>query len=339
VSETKQAEAKPSGGGGINAWIGKKSAAGGLQAASPGQPLEVELDLLDANPKQPRQEMEEGALLELVDSIRLYGVIQPITVTRQGARYTILAGHRRTEAMRRLRDMAPPEERARWSRIPATDRGPTAADQLAELALTENLLRDDLRPIESAEALAGLKAARELTTEQLAEHLGLELTKTKRLLQLAGAPPAIRTAMGRGLMVEVEAEPGAKPRREHRHLELSHALLILKAHGHWTKTKPKKAADLTRALIERVLQEGWPHRRLKEHVDNLVDGKPSATEEPASEAGQGGAPADTRKGSAPFQTDDKRLVVFRGRLAESTPDERAALRGLLTELLTQLDGP
>ncbi len=324
---------------GINNWLKKKAAAGVLPATT-GQPLEVDLDLLDPNPKQPRQEWDETALTELADSIRMYGVIQPITVTRgEGGRYIILAGERRTRAVRHLRDTATtPEEKARWSKVPATDRGPTANDQLAELALTENLLRDDLRPIETAEALAALKESRQLTTEQVAESLGLELTKTKRLLQLAGAPPAVRTAMGRGLMVEVEAEPGAKPRREHRHLELSHALLILKAHGHWTKTKPKKAADLTRALVERVLQEGWPHRRLKEHVDHLVDGKPSATEETASEAGQGGAPDNTRKGSAPFQTDDKRLVVFRGRLAESTPEERATLRGLLTDLLTQLQG-
>lgn len=328
---------------GINTWLKKKVAAGAVApAAGVGQPLEVDLDQLDPNPKQPRQEWDETALAELAESIRMYGIIQPITVTRQSSgRYIILAGERRTRAVRHLRDAATsPEEKARWSKVPATDRGPTANEQLAELALTENLLRDDLRPMETAEALAALKEARQLTTEQVAESLGIELTKTKRLLQLAGAPPAVRVAMGKGLMVEVsDGEPGAKARREHRHLELGHALLVLRAHSHWTRAKPKKAVDLTRTLIERVLSEGWPHRRLKEHVDNLVEGKPSATEEAASEAGQGGAPADTRKGSAPFQSDDKRLVVFRSRLSEASAEERAALKGLLSELLQQLAGP
>lgn len=325
--------------GGINTWLNKKIATGAAQAQTAGQPLEVELDQLDPNPKQPRQVMDEAALSELMDSLRLYGLLQPISVTRQASgRFIILAGHRRTEAMRRLRDAAPPAEKAKWSKIAATDRGPTAADQLAELALTENLLRDDLRPMETAEALADLRASREYTTEQVAEHLGLELTKTKRLLQLAGAPPAVREALGKGLMIEVsdETTSSGKPKREHRHLELSHALLVLRAHGHWQRTKPKKAAELARALCERVLTEGWPLRRLKDHVDSIMEGKPSATENAASEAGQGDAPATTQKSSAPFQTDDKRLVVFRSRLSEASAEDKAALKGLLSELLKQL---
>jgi len=330
-------------GGGINSWLKKKTAAGSLVAAAGvGQPLEVDLDLLDPNPKQPRREWDPDALAELVDSVRMYGIIQPISVTRQASgRYIILAGERRSRAFRQLRDNAStPEEKARWSKIPASDRGATANDQLAELALTENLLRDDLRPMETAEALADLKENRQLTTEQVAESLGLELTKTKRLLQLASAPPAVRLALGKGLMVEVsdgDGEPGAKPRREHRTLELSHALLVLRAHSHWSRTKPKKAVDLTRALVERVLVELWPHRRLKEYVDNLIEGKPSATEGAASEAGQGEAPATTnQKSSAPFQTDEKRLLVYRSRLSEASAEDKAALKGLLSELMKQL---
>lgn len=329
--------------GGINSWVKKKAAAGALVAAAGvGQPLEVDLDLLDPNPKQPRREWDPDALAELVESIRMYGAIQPISVTRQGSgRYIILAGERRSRAYRQLRDTATtPEEKARWSKIPASDRGATATDQLAELALTENLLRDDLRPMETAEALADLKENRQLTTEQVAESLGLEHTKTKRLLQLASAPPAVRLALGKGLMVEVsdgDGEPGAKPRREHRTLELSHALLVLRAHSHWSRAKPKKAVDLTRALVERVLVELWPHRRLKEYVDNLIEGKPSATEGAASEAGQGEAPATTsQKSSAPFQTDEKRLLVYRSRLSEASAEDKAALKGLLSELMKQL---
>lgn len=321
--------------GGINTWLNKKIAGGGVGQGPTGQPLEVELDLLDPNPKQPRQAMDDAALAELVDSIRLYGLIQPISVTRQSSgRYIILAGHRRTEAMRRLRDAAPEAEKARWSRIAATDRGPTAVDQLAELALTENLLRDDLRPLETAEALADLRSSREFSTEQLAEHLGLELTKTKRLLQLAGAPPAVRDALGKGLMVELgdETTTGGKPKREHRHLELSHALLVLRAHAHWQRAKPKKAVDLTRALCERVLLEGWPLRRLKSHVDGLLSGGPET--KPAEEGAEAAASTPTRR--ALFSTDEHRLVVHRTRLATADESEKAALRQSLNELLAEL---
>jgi ParB/RepB/Spo0J family partition protein len=337
VSETTSP--KPS--AGINTWLTKKIASGGIGQGATGQPLEVDIDLLDANPKQPRQEMDEEALAELVDSIRLYGLVQPISVTRQAdGRYIILAGHRRTEAIRRLRDGASAEDRAKWTKVPATDRGPTAMDQLAELALTENLLRDDLRPMETAEALSDLRATRQLSTEQLAEHLGLELTKTKRLLQLAGAPPSVREALGKGLMVQTSEEVTAsgKPRREHRHLELSHALHVLKAYGHWQRTKPKKALDLTRSLIERVLAEGWPLRRLKDHVDSLVAGKVDSRQETAGE----GAPAETtptetsHKSHALFLSDGERLVVHRTRLPDASAEEKAALRGALKDLLAQL---
>lgn len=338
MSETTP-EVAPS--GGINTWLGKKVAAGSIASSPTGTPLEVDLSLLDPNPKQPRLEMEPEALAELKDSIRLFGLIQAITVTRTAAgRFIILAGHRRAEAYRQLlAEATTPSEKARWSRIPVSDRGPTATEQLAELALTENLFRDDLRPIETAEALADLKEARKLTTEQLAEHLGLDVTKTKRYLQLAGAPPAVRKALANGLMVEVSDEntSGGKPRREHRTLELSHALLILRAFSHWQRTKPKKATDLARTLIERVLSEGWPQRKLKEHVDALIEGRAPAPESAPSEAGEGATPArPAPRKSGLFQADEARVVVHRAKLAEASKEERTALRALLTELLSQL---
>jgi ParB/RepB/Spo0J family partition protein len=286
--------------------------------------------------------MEPEALAELRESIRLYGLIQPISVTRtSGGRFIILAGHRRAEAYRQLLDAATtPAEKERWSRIPVTDRGPTATEQLAELALTENLFRDDLRPVETAEALADLKETRKLSTEQLAEHLGLEVTKTKRYLQLAGAPPAIRTALAKGIMVEVsdETTPNGKPRREHRTLELSHALLILRAYGHWQRARPKKAAELARALVERVLGEGWPQRKLKDHVDALLEGRAPAPEVAPSEAGEGTTPPaePAPRKSSLYQADASRVVIHRAKLAEASKEDRDALAGLLSELLEQL---
>lgn len=319
---------------GINTWLSKKISHGGVGQGAAGQPLEVDLDLLDPNPKQPRHLMDDDALTELVDSIRLYGIIQPIAVTRHSnGRFIILAGHRRVEAMRRLRDAAKPEERARWAKIPATDRGPTASDQLAELALTENLLRDDLRPMETADALSDLKSSRSMSTEQLAEHLGLELTKTKRLLQLAAAPPSVKDALGKGLMVEAsdETTPGGKPRREHRHLELSHALLVLRAYTHWSRAKPKKAADLARALTGRVLTEGWPLRRLKDHVDALTSAETKPRSEPQAPGNEPSLTAGMHGGL--FTDDDHRLVVHKSRITEASMDERKALRETLLALL------
>lgn len=323
---------------GINAWIKKTAAGGPVATQSSGTPMMVDLDLLDTNPEQPRQAVDAEWIAELAASIRMQGQIQSITVSRQpSGRYFVIAGHCRTDAFRLLRDSATDDtERARWSRIAAMDRGPATVDQLGELALTENLLRENLRPMDTAQALAKLRDRHSLSTEDLAERLGMDLTKTKRYLQLAGAPLVLSQALAKGLMVEVgdsndDKTDTGKPRREHRNLELHHALLLMRAHAFWTRTKPKKAADLIRALIERVLVEGWTHRRLKDHVDALChEGK-------ASETGDGGAPASTRpKTSQLYQNNDEKLVVNRTRLAEAAPEERASLRDLLQELITSL---
>lgn len=336
MSETTNTNTKSTG---INHWL--KKGVAGAASQTPGTPLEVDIDLLDANPDQPRQEMDEEELQDLQESVRQYGLIQPITVTRQpGGRFTIIAGHRRTTVVRRLRDSAPDDAtRKRWSTIQATDRGPTATESLAELAITENVQRSDLRPMETAEAIAKLQQTKSLTTEALAQKLNFDLTKTKRYLQLAGAPPAIREALGRGLMVELDdgPTPSGKPKREHRRLEMGHALLVLKVYGHYSRTKPKKAAELTRTLAERVLAEGWPHRKLKDHVDQLLEGRSPQTPEPAQDgAGEGTSPAAAPSAPSLFQDDPKRLVIHRARLADATPDQRASLRAVLADLLAQL---
>lgn len=319
---------------GINAWIGKRSEQASSPPAGQGVSLMVDIDLIDDNPKQPRREYDEVALKELMESLRLYGQMQPVTTTRQpNGRHICIAGHRRVMAHRRLRDAATEEaERARWSKVATVDRGPTATELLGELALTENLLRDDLRPMETAEAIADLKESKGLeTAEEVAKALGLELTKTKRYLQLAKAPPAIRQALASGLMVEIDGETGSngKPKREHRTLELALALIVLKAYAHWNRIKPKKAAELTRSLVDEVLRDNWTQRKLQAHVERLT-GK---GDEPATEQISETAPV----AKPLFVSDDKRLVVNRLRLESADATEKAALKDALKAVLAALN--
>lgn len=327
---------------GLNDWLKKKTGAGGFAAPSPGTSLDVDLDMLDDNPEQPRKEMDPDDLSELKESLRQYGMIQNVTVTRRAdGRYYIIAGHSRVFAARQLRDEATDAAtKAKWSKIRATDRGPTAMDEMAELALAENIQRSDLRPIDTAEAIAKLQQAKKLTVEALAQKLNMDLSKTKRYLQLASAPPTVREALGKGLMVQIDDDATAtgKPRREHRRLEMGHAILVLRAYNHWTRVRPKKAAELTRTFIERVLSEGWPHRKLKDHVDSLIAGKPTPDEK--TEGSDGSTPA-TAEAAPPrrtrlFQDDATKLVVHRSRLPEATAEDKASLKAVLSELLSQL---
>ena len=137
--------------------------------------VEVAIDQIDANPYQPRRAFSADKLQELADSIRASGLVQPVLLRRSGARYQLIAGERRWRAARQ----------AGLAVIPALVREIGDRDAL-ELALTENLLREDLNPLEAAQGYAALQQKHGLSHEEIAEHLGLDrsVTNTLRLLRL-----------------------------------------------------------------------------------------------------------------------------------------------------------
>src|SRR5438874_6708643 len=117
---------------------------GALLSSAPGAEeaiTEVGIDQIEVNPNQPRKLFDSAALSELAASIRTSGVIQPVVVRRHGGTYQLIAGERRWRAARQ----------AGLTRIPAVVREATDAQSL-EIALVENLLREDLNPMEEAEA-------------------------------------------------------------------------------------------------------------------------------------------------------------------------------------------
>jgi ParB family chromosome partitioning protein len=154
----------------------------GLAALIPGRTpgatsgIEIPLDRILANPRQPRKRMDDAALDTLTASIREHGVIQPILVTETLDGYQLVAGERRVRAARM----------AGLERIPAVIRQLADRDQL-ELALVENLQREDLDPIEAARAYRQLIDEFGFSQEHLAERVGRArstVTNTLRLLEL-----------------------------------------------------------------------------------------------------------------------------------------------------------
>jgi ParB family transcriptional regulator, chromosome partitioning protein len=138
---------------------------------------EIPIELIDPNPFQPRRTFPEGALLELANSIRTTGVLQPILVRRAAGRYQIVAGERRLRAARL----------AGMDRVPIVRRE-LSDNETLELALAENLLREDLNPLEVAHAYQMLIQRFNLSHEQVADRLGVSrstVTNTLRLLRLA----------------------------------------------------------------------------------------------------------------------------------------------------------
>jgi len=138
--------------------------------------LQVDIDLIDPSPYQPRTRFREEALDELALSIRSSGIVQPLVVRRIGARHQLIAGERRWRAA----------QRAGLSRVPIVIRN-VPDDMALEMTLVENLQREDLNPIEQAHAFQRLTDEFHLTQEQVAERTGKDratIANALRLLKL-----------------------------------------------------------------------------------------------------------------------------------------------------------
>lgn len=139
--------------------------------------LEVEVQAVVPNPKQPRRHFDQEKLTELAASIKEHGVVQPIVVRPKNGKYEIVAGERRWRA----------SQLAGLNKVPALVRDFSEAETM-EIALIENLQREDLNPMEEAEAYRVLLEEFSLTQDELARRLGKsrpQITNTLRLLQLA----------------------------------------------------------------------------------------------------------------------------------------------------------
>ncbi len=188
---------------------------------------------IDANPAQPRRVFDAQALEELAESIRMHGVIQPIIVRRVGSRYQIVAGERRLRAA----------VKAGLQQISAVVREFSDAE-MAEIALVENLQREDLNPLEAAEALQRLIDEFGLTQEEVGAHLGWSRPAVTNSLRLLQAGESVRDAVLRG------------------ELSAGHARALL----------PLGDGRLQREGVERIRRRGWSVRETERWVRRALEG-------------------------------------------------------------------
>ena len=156
--------------------------------------IEIPLSRIRENPRQPRLRMDDDALAGLAESIRQHGVIQPILVTETIDGYTLVAGERRVRAARI----------AGLERIPAIVRQLADRQQL-ELALVENLQREDLDPMEAARAYRQLMDEFSFTQEDLAIRVGRARSTVANTLRLLELHPAVQEALAASLISEGHA--------------------------------------------------------------------------------------------------------------------------------------
>lgn len=181
----------------------RKALGKGLSALLPEVPepsgeglLEIDIKRIDPNPHQPRQRMEPGKLQELARSLQQDGVMQPVVVRKTGSRYQLIAGERRWRAARI----------AGLTRVPAVIRE-VEDDRLLELALIENVQREDLNAIEEAGAYKRLVTDLGLSQEQVADRVGKDRSTVANLLRLLRLPEPVRNAIAKRELSSGHARP------------------------------------------------------------------------------------------------------------------------------------
>ena len=172
----------------------KKGLGKGLSALIPGidapretPNLEVEVDRIASNPSQPRRSFDEAKIDELAASVRDQGIIQPLLVRRAGEGYELIAGERRLRAARK----------AGLREVPVIVREASNSETL-QLALLENLQREDLNPIEEATAYQRLQEEFELSQEEIAQKVGKSRPAVANCMRLLLLPKEVQQELAQG---------------------------------------------------------------------------------------------------------------------------------------------
>jgi ParB family chromosome partitioning protein len=207
---------------------------------------QVPIELIAANPQQPRRQFDEESLLTLADSIRARGVIQPVLVRPvAGGRYELVAGERRWRAA----------QIAELDTIPAVVREHDDASSL-ELAVIENMAREDLNPVEEARACSGLVEELGLTREEVGLRVGRSRVAVSNLIRLLDLPDEALELL------------------ERRELSEGHGRALLLVGDH----------TLRRNLARQAANQGWSVRELEARAREADGAYDTAPPKPAAAA-------------------------------------------------------
>jgi ParB family transcriptional regulator, chromosome partitioning protein len=265
--------------------------------------MEIDIDLLAPNEQQPRVQMDDAKLGELAESIRANGIIQPIVVRRVGTGYRIIAGERRWRAA----------QRAGLLKVPVVIRDVEegATDKLLELALVENIQRENLNPVDEALAYQRLADEHGLTQEQIAVAVGKDRSSVANFLRLLKLPDEVRNDLASGA------------------LSMGHARALLGLAD----------AAAQRHASREVISRGLSVRDTEALVKKMAAGpKPASAREPAPVSGEA-APNDVHTRAAEdrlrFALGTKVRIVRRGQAGAieidfGSEDELNRLYELLT---------
>ena len=194
----------------------------------------VAIDLIDPNPLQPRRVFQNERLSELAQSIRANGIIQPLVVRRVGDRYQLVAGERRWRAAK----LAAVEQ------VPVVIRD-VPDKKLLEITLVENIQREDLNPIETANAFARLSSELVLSADEIGRRTGKDRTTIINFMRLLQLPEDLQQLVSE------------------RRLSASHARCLLGL----------PSVELQRATAKKAVAQGWSVRQIERVTQKMMEGR------------------------------------------------------------------
>ena len=202
---------------------------------SPDQPSPtIPIDSIDPNPIQPRRVFQGERLAELAQSIQANGIIQPLVVRKAGDRYQLVAGERRWRAAKL----------AGLDQVPAVVQD-IPDDRLLEITLIENIQREDLNPIETANAFHSLSTDLSLSAEEIGRRTGKDRTTIVNSLRLLQLPADLQQLVSE------------------RRLSAGHARCLLSLPN----------ADLQREVAEKAVAQGWSVRQMERTTQKMMEGR------------------------------------------------------------------
>ncbi|MBI4087459.1 MAG: ParB/RepB/Spo0J family partition protein [Candidatus Liptonbacteria bacterium] len=238
----------------------------------------IEVAKISPNPNQPRRNFDEAGIRELANSIREFGFLQPLVITRREKEtpngvevsYELIAGERRLMAAKMLG----------LEVVPAIIKGVDREREKLELAIVENIQRENLNPIESARAFQQLQEEFRLTQREIASKLGKSRESVANTMRLLDLPPYVQEALEKGYITE------------------SHGRFLLSVANPGNQ----------RRLFDEIMMKGLTTREVKERIrsENAASGTPAAAESP-KETHIGSAPLTTRELPPEFKMAEEKL--------------------------------
>ncbi len=272
--------------------------------------IQIHVDELQANPLQPRGSITPESLVDLVDSIKEHGVLEPLVIAKTPAGYQIIAGERRWRA----------SKIAGLTHVPAIVRE-TSPKGMLEMALVENVQRVDLNPLDRATGFERLMNEFGLTTSEIAVRIGKSVAYVSNSMRLLSLPDALKDGLLSGLISEGHAR--ALSSIDDPNLMVEAYKIILRESG-----SVRRAEELARRMKAKAKQSPKPKARVSDMriVSEDIDRMQSELESVFQQGENGEKNTEVKLARSRKQT--RILFIFKGSLEETEEKLQRIYRSL-----------